>query len=300
VNTRPLHAATLGIAGNWGTSLRPYLEQITAGAAVSTGSRLGDRAARACWAPASYLLDWTYVTCPDRARGSLRYRSGFAQFCSRESRVLPLYLDSAAYRFAVGTAPRWRSYRRYCESIDLIKPDGAMAWDRLHDQSASVRGYERLCADGYADFVIPVWQAGPAWDAGLDAVANGRLAARDETLRAYVDRAPVVAIGGLVQGPCPRESRHLYLAELVAAFPGTHLWALGQASATVVNGLGQLGLLDRVSLDGSWWIHHARTEQFAVVQDGLLKSIRLTHTGAESFFTLLEMMAANLRSLLSA
>jgi hypothetical protein len=110
----------------------------------------------------------------------------------------------------------------------------------------------------------------------------------------------VVAIGGLVQGPCPRESRHRYLAELVAAFPGTHLWALGQASATVVNGLGQLGLLDRVSLDGSWWIHHARTEQFAVVQDGLLKSIRLTHTGAESFFTLLEMMAANLRSLLSA
>jgi hypothetical protein len=73
-----------------------------------------------------------------------------------------------------------------------------------------------------------------------------------------------------------------------------------QGSATVVNGLGRLGLLYRVSLDGSWWIHHARTEQFAVVQDGLLKSIRLTHTGAESFFTLLELMAANLRSLLSA
>ena len=68
----------------------------------------------------------------------------------------------------------------------------------------------------------------------------------------------------------------------------------------VVNGLGQLGLLDRVSSDGAWWIHHARTEQFAVVQDGLLKSVRLTHTGASSFFTLLELMAANLRSLLSA
>jgi hypothetical protein len=83
-------------------------------------------------------------------------------------------------------------------------------------------------------------------------------------------------------------------------FPNTHFWALGQASATVVNGLGQLGLLDRVSVDGSWWIHNARTEQFAVVQDGLVKSLRLTHTGARSFFTLLEMMAANLRSLLSA
>jgi len=39
---------------------------------------------------------------------------------------------------------------------------------------------------------------------------------------------------------------------------------------------------------------------FAVVQDGLIKSLRLTHTGARSFFTLPELMAANLRSLLSA
>jgi hypothetical protein len=55
-----------------------------------------------------------------------------------------------------------------------------------------------------------------------------------------------------------------------------------------------------VSVDGAWWLHHARTEQFAVVQDGLLKSLRLTHTGAASFFILRELMAANLRSLLSA
>jgi len=47
-------------------------------------------------------------------------------------------------------------------------------------------------------------------------------------LRAYADRAPVAAIGGLVQGPCPRTARHLYLAELVRAFPDTHFWALGQ------------------------------------------------------------------------
>ena len=38
----------------------------------------------------------------------------------------------------------------------------------------------------------------------------------------------MVAIGGLVHGPCPRASRHLYLAELVRAFPDTHFWALGQ------------------------------------------------------------------------
>src|ERR671939_2155627 len=73
-----------------------------------------------------------------------------------------------------------------------------------------------------------------------------------------------------------------------------------QASAMVINRLGRLGLLDRVSTYGSWWIHHARTEQSAVLQDGVLKSVRLTHTGANSFFTLLELMAANLRSLLSA
>ena len=37
-----------------------------------------------------------------------------------------------------------------------------------------------------------------------------------------------------------------------------------------------------------------------MVQDGVLKSLRLTHTGANTFFTLLELMAANLRSFLSA
>jgi hypothetical protein len=264
------------------------------------GRRLGDRAARSCWAHAAYLLDYTYVSCPDRTTRSLRYRSGFARLCVPETRRLPVYLDSAAYREAAGTAPPWSSYTRYVQAIELIRPNGAMARDVLGDQDASRAGYERLCRDGYGDVVIPVWQARPAWDPSRDAVGNGRLATHDPTLRRYVDRAPVVAIGGLVQGPCPRVVRHLYLAELVGAFPDTHFWALGQASAMVVNGLGQLGLLDRVSLDGSWWLHHARTEQFAVVQDGLLKSLRLTHTGASSFFTLLELMAANLRSLLSA
>ena len=300
VNTRPLHAATLGIAGNWGSTLRPHLEQITIQPPSAAGTRLGDRAARTCWAYACYLLDYTYVSCPDRATRSFRYRPGFAKLCAPESRTLPVYLDSAAYREAAGTAPSWSSYTRYCQAIELIRPDGAMARDVLGNQEASREGYDRLCSDGYGDVVIPVWQARPAWDPSRDAAGNGRLATRDPTLRAYVERAPVVAVGGLVQGPCPREARHLYLAELVRAFPDTHFWALGQASAMVVNGLGQLGLLDRVSTDGSWWIHHARTEQFAVVQNGLLKSVRLTHTGASSFFTLLELMAANLRSLLSA
>jgi hypothetical protein len=141
---------------------------------------------------------------------------------------LPVYLDSAAYREAAGTAPPWSSYTRYVQAIELIRPNGAMARDVLGDQDASRAGYERLCRDGYGEVVIPVWQARPAWDPSRDAVGNGRLATHDPTLRGYVDRAPVVAIGGLVQGPCPRAVRHLYLAELVRAFPDTHFWALGQ------------------------------------------------------------------------
>jgi hypothetical protein len=38
----------------------------------------------------------------------------------------------------------------------------------------------------------------------------------------------------------------------------------------------------------------------AVLEDGLLKSIRLTRTGACSFFPLLELMSCNLRALLGS
>ena len=93
----------------------------------------------------------TILTCPNRVRGDLRYRRGFARMCSPESRALPLYLDSGAYRAAAGTVPHWRSYRRYCEAIELLQPDGAMAWDVLGNQNASFRGYDRLCRDGYAE-----------------------------------------------------------------------------------------------------------------------------------------------------
>ena len=145
----------------WGSALRPHLDQITARSPLVTGARLGDRAASACWARACYLLDYTYAVCTDAVTGSVRYRSGFARLCAPETRGLPLYLDSAAYREAAGTAPCWSSYRRYCEAIDLIRPDGAMARDVLDDQVASREGYDRLCRDGYRDVVIPVWQVRP-------------------------------------------------------------------------------------------------------------------------------------------
>jgi hypothetical protein len=107
---------------------------------------------------------WTSPTSPARSAPlqSLRYRPGFATLCAPKTRKLPIYLDSAAYRVAAGTAPPWSSYARYCEAIYLIRPDGAMARDVLGDQEASRDGYDRLCRDGYRDIVIPVWQARPA------------------------------------------------------------------------------------------------------------------------------------------
>jgi hypothetical protein len=323
VNTRPLQAAALGIAGNWGSTLRPYLDRLVEPIQPLGGAHLGDRAASRCWARAVYLLDYAYLVCPIgrgvREGGAVRYRPGFREMCAPATRRLPVYLDSAAYREAVGTAPGWSSYEHYRQAIDLIRPDGAFAKDVLGDQEASRAGYERLRSDGYGALAIPVWQCRPAWDdraatrlgrgyaaadaasdAARAAIANARLAARDPILRAYCAAAPLVAIGGLVHGPCPRAVRHLYLGELCKELAETRIWGLGQASGTVVNGLGQLGLLDRVSTDGTWWLHHARTEQLAVLQDGLIRSLRLTHTGARSFFTLAELMASNLRSLLSA
>jgi hypothetical protein len=323
VNTRPLQAAALGVAGNWGSTLRPCLERLVEPSGAAGSAHLGDRAASRCWARAVFLLDYTYLVCPlgrgAGGPGAVRYRPGFRRLCDPATRRLPVYLDSAAYREAVGTAPSWSSYERYRQAIELVRPDGALAKDVLGDQDASRAGFERLRSDGFGALVIPVWQCRPSWDdragtplgrgygavtAGSDAaraaIANARLAARDPVLRAYCAAAPLVAIGGLVRGPCPRAVRHLYLAELCRHLPETRLWGLGQASATVVNGLGQLGLLDRVFTDGTWWVHHARTEQLAVLQDGLVRSIRLTHTGARSFFTLAELMASNLRALLSA
>src|SRR5260370_25053849 len=88
VNTHPLHAATVGIAGNWGSTLRPHLEHITDRAPLAMSTRLGDLAARACWTHACYLLDYTYLTCPDRVPQSLRYRSAFARLCPPETRNL--------------------------------------------------------------------------------------------------------------------------------------------------------------------------------------------------------------------
>ena len=61
VNTRPLQGAALGIAGNWGSTLRRQLAQMTA-PAPSNRSNLGDRASREAGARPSPC--WTTPTWP--------------------------------------------------------------------------------------------------------------------------------------------------------------------------------------------------------------------------------------------
>lgn len=303
VNTRPLMRAAdplIGIAGNWGSTLRPHVGRIVDPGASISKTRLGDQAAIHSSKRACYFLDYTYIACPDRRSDRMRFRPGFAELCAPATRPLPVFLDSAAYREFTGGAPSWSSYSRYCETIDLVRPDGVMAKDTVGDQDASRRGYEQMCHDGYRDLTIPVWQIMPSWVTGLSVEANAYLAAQDPVLRFYCDRSPLVAIGGLNQSPCRRGERHCYLETLCRAFPDTQFWGLGQANPVVVNGLGCTGLLDRVWVDGSWWIHDARAEVLAVLEDGLIKTIRLTRTGARSFFPLLDLMGCNLRSLLSA
>ena len=100
-------------------------------------------------AQSSYLLDYTYVTCPTGQR-SLRYRSGFARTVLSRNRRLPVYLDSAAYREAAWARLHPGAVTPLLRCIDLIRPDGAMARDVLGNQDASREGYDRLCRDGYA------------------------------------------------------------------------------------------------------------------------------------------------------
>ncbi|MGD9892259.1 MAG: hypothetical protein AB7U18_13320 [Dehalococcoidia bacterium] len=303
VNTRPLMRAAdpmIGIAGTWGGALRSHVVRAVEPRVSIGKARLGDQAALHAWKSACYFLDYTYVTCPDRHTGRMRYRPGFAELCAPATRRLPVFLDNAAFREFTGGAPAWSSYECYCEAIDLVRPDGAMAKDVVGDQEVSRRGYEAMCADGYCDVTIPVWQVMPCWVGGLSVKANALLAARDLVLRHYVHRALLVAIGGLNQGPCWRSERHLYLQTLCRVFPDARFWGPGQANPVVVNGPGCAGLLDRVWVDGSWWTHDARAEVLAVLEDGLVKTIRLTRTGVRSFFPLLDLMSYNLRSLLSA
>ena len=136
-----------------------------------------------------------------------------------------------------------------------------------------------------------------AW--ARNAIANALIVAKDPLFRWMVESFGRVMLGGMVRGPIPRMARHIYLAVLCHLFPDAQFWALGQANFAVVNGLGVMGLLNRVWLDGSWWIKDATADRFAVLENGLITMLSL-EGWAQSFITLVEAMAANLRSLLAA
>lgn len=142
------------------------------------------------------------------------------------------------------------------------------------------------------------------------AIANALVIAADPDFRWMADTFGQVMIGGMVGCAMNRQARHLFAAALTQLFPSVRFWLLGQANFATVNGLGMLGLLDQVWTDGTWWLKDATAERFAYVEDGLItmhsfESSRLGADGKrevyrQTFFTLVEMMAANLRSLLAA
>lgn len=142
------------------------------------------------------------------------------------------------------------------------------------------------------------------------AIANALVIAADADFRWMADTFGQVMIGGLVGCEMNRQARHLFAAALTQMFPGVKFWLLGQANFATINGLGMLGLLDQVWTDGTWWIKDATSERFAYVENGLItmhsfESSRKDADGKrqvyrQTFFTLVEMMAANLRSLLAA
>jgi hypothetical protein len=123
--------------------------------------------------------------------------------------------------------------------------------------------------------------------------------AQDPDFKWMVNTFGRVMIGGMVGSQCPREARHLFAATLAYLYPEVRFWLLGQANFAVINGLGTLGLLDRISTDGTWWIWEAAKDTCAVVEDGLITLYSFEGV-AQTFFTMVELMAANLRSLLSA
>lgn len=303
-----IDVASTGISGNLAPVYRARLpEMVQEGGGKQT---LGDRAAAVAHRHAVLMADWTYVVCTNHPHDeSLRWRKGRQRVFGKEHRRLPLYLDSGAYRIWTGTAPRWANFDNYLTAIELVDADGYFALDIIGNQAESLRNYDAMRGMGLEP--IPVYHVRPRWSdrASVDvrvlpqkartAIANAHLAAQDPVLQYYASKSQLVGLGGMVRGPIPRDVRHYYIAELCRLFPDHHFWALGQANFKVINGLGPLGLLERVWTDGTWWLLDAACERMAIVQEGQIRMLSLEGV-AQSFFTMAERMAANLRSLLAA
>jgi len=234
-------------------------------------------------------------------------------------------------------------FEHYLSAIELAQPDGYAAWDYPFSREKtldylqrmtfvyprdprlwpvfSIRwtwddrahlNYARLpgwASDNLARRLVPMnrtqrqYKAETREKAVRLALANALVIAKDPDFKWMCETFGQVMLGGMVGCKCPRISRHLFAATLTHLYPDTKFWLLGQANFVVVNGLGMMGLLDRVSTDGTWWLLDSTAERFAIVEDGLITMLDLGKSGTfrkQSFFTTTEMMAANLRSLLAA
>src|ERR1700753_41627 len=75
VNTRPLMRAAdplIGIAGNWGSTLRPHVGRMVDPGASINKTRLRRPGAIHASKRACYFLDYTYIACPDRSSSHMR------------------------------------------------------------------------------------------------------------------------------------------------------------------------------------------------------------------------------------
>lgn len=251
-------------------------------------------------------------------------------------------------REITGTAPKWaHDFNLYTKAIDFIQPEGYAAWDYPQDRQKSLTALDQLNHTYPNDSRLwPVFSIRWTWDndahlsfarlpgwaskslASLiplnrtqrqfkeetrermvrQAIANALVMADDKDFRMMVNKYGKVMLGGMVGCECNRMARHIFAAVLAHLFPDVQFWLLGQACATVINGLGSLGLLEKVWTDGTWWIKDATADRFAFVEDGLItmhsfetkKKKGEKRQRRHTFFTLAEMMAANLRSLLAA
>jgi hypothetical protein len=301
----------------------------------SSSERLGDRVARRGWSAGVWFADFTYLTTRD-----MRWRRGREVVFGRRYRELPLFVDSCGYRREIsGTAPHWaHDFDVYPAALELLDPDGYVAWDYPDDRQRTLEVLRKLAAIFPGDERLwPVFSVrwtwddaahlsfakAPGWAGGelarfipltrtqrpykretrerwaRQAIANALIVAEDADFRWMAETFGKIMVGGLIRSRCARMARHLFAATVASIFPDLELWLLGQANFAVVNGLGMLGYLDRVSVDGSWWLRDATADRFAILENQLITMLSLEGK-ARSFFTLIELMAANLRSLLAA
>jgi hypothetical protein len=312
-------------------------------------NNLGDRAAAGAWERACWFADFSYIvrTSQDGTISWRAGREDV--FSKNIRRLPLLLDSAGFRRELTGTAPRWaHDFQNYLAAIELINPEGFAAWDYPQNRERSLealREMEAVFPDDerlwpvysvrwiWSDTAALLCRQIPGW-AGQNlaylfplnrtqqqhsssqrdrwvraAMANAMITAGDPAFRRMVEKHGKVMIGGMVQGPCARGARHVFLVTLANLFPEAEFWGLGQANYSVVNGLGRLGMLENIWLDGSWYIQDARASRFAIIENNLLTMLSLEtrpnkrtkeSERSESFFTLNEMMAANLRSLLAA